>query len=102
MEKWAKAAQAEEDPDAVLSSDIEEMVDADTELHTPKSFKLPCKLVDLFCGDIAEIARAEISRTQRRAAFSTEARQLELINADWDGEAPDDGEMEGSGDDYDG
>ena len=55
---------------------------------------LPCSLANLFTGEIKRSPR------QRRQPFDREALLMELLAAEHDSEEPDDGALEGSGDDY--
>ncbi|KAF8914772.1 hypothetical protein CPB85DRAFT_1433512 [Mucidula mucida] len=53
---------------------------------------LPATLRKLFGGDG--------TRTHQRAALDEELRLMELLQAEYAEEAPDDGALEGSGDDF--
>ena len=55
---------------------------------------LPCSLADLFKGE------SKRPVVQRRQPFDHEALLMELLVAEHDDEEPDDGALEGSGDDY--
>ncbi|KAJ6527612.1 hypothetical protein DFH09DRAFT_1031843 [Mycena vulgaris] len=57
---------------------------------------LPIKLDKLFGGDLEQPIRIR----PQRAAVSEEALYMQLLAAEHSGEEPDDGELEGSGDDY--
>ncbi len=58
---------------------------------------LPLSLAVLFDGDT--VARP-IQRPQRGKRFDREVLMMELLAAEYSGEEPDDGALEGSGDDY--
>ena len=64
----------------------------------PKKW-LPCSLALLF-GDAP--AAPQLAERRPRRQFDEEARLMELLAAEHSDEPPDDGELEGSGDDYDG
>jgi hypothetical protein len=55
---------------------------------------LPCSLATLFTGESKQPPR------QRRQPFDHEALLMELLAAEHDSKEPDDGALEGSGDDY--
>ncbi|KAJ7114403.1 hypothetical protein C8R44DRAFT_795574 [Mycena epipterygia] len=57
---------------------------------------LPCPLSRLFGGTIAKPPQSH-----SRRAFTEEERLMELLGAEHSDEELDDGELEGSGDDYD-
>ncbi|KAJ6467928.1 hypothetical protein DFH09DRAFT_814565, partial [Mycena vulgaris] len=57
---------------------------------------LPIKLDKLFGSDLEQPIRIR----PQRAAVSEEALYMQLLAAEHSGEGPDDGELEGSGDDY--
>ncbi|KAK6991472.1 hypothetical protein R3P38DRAFT_3227650 [Favolaschia claudopus] len=57
---------------------------------------LPCPLSKLFGGTVQK------PPSRRRQAFTQEERLMELLAADHSDEEPDDGELEGSGDEYNG
>ncbi|KAK7021681.1 hypothetical protein R3P38DRAFT_3196501 [Favolaschia claudopus] len=57
---------------------------------------LPCPLSKLFAGTVKK------PPSRRRQAFTQEERLMELLAADHSDEEPDDGELEGSGDEYNG
>ncbi|KAJ7601904.1 hypothetical protein FB45DRAFT_1048098 [Roridomyces roridus] len=79
----------------------EEDTESDSETTTtqpprrPRTTWLPIKLNKLFGGSIPE----PIPRPPRQE-ISEEALYMELLAAEHSGEEPDDGELEGSGDDY--
>ncbi|KAJ3712352.1 hypothetical protein DFJ43DRAFT_1008518, partial [Lentinula guzmanii] len=58
---------------------------------------LPATLEKLFGGNVQ---RPVAVPQQRRQALDPEARRMELLAAEFSDEAPDDGALEGSGDDY--
>ncbi|KAJ3979012.1 hypothetical protein F5890DRAFT_1645677 [Lentinula detonsa] len=58
---------------------------------------LPATLEKLFGGNVQQLVAVP---QQRRQALDPEARRMELLAAEFSDEAPDDGALEGSGDDY--
>lgn len=77
--------------------DVREL-DEEPEVERPPGRRgklLPITLAKLFGGTIAR------PPPRRRAQFTEEQLLMELLAAEEEGEAPDAGEMEGSGDDYD-
>ncbi|KAE9402348.1 hypothetical protein BT96DRAFT_991320 [Gymnopus androsaceus JB14] len=73
--------------------------DAGPEVPAGKDRWLPIKLEDLFGGKITKPLE-EFVTSQARKQVSEEALRMELIAAEYSDEPPDDGELEGSGDDY--
>jgi hypothetical protein len=85
MQKWIEEEReiSERDPDT----------DQDTERRSKPW--LPRSLSLLFGGKVAQ----PLGR-RKRQPFDEEARMMELLAAEYEDEPPDDGEREGSGDDY--
>jgi hypothetical protein len=83
------------------SRELDELSEDDTEVPEPPTGQrrrrwLPVSLDTLFGGKTANPIRI------RRQAFTEESLHMELLAAEHSDEAPDDGELEGSGDDYEG
>ncbi|KAJ6618547.1 hypothetical protein B0H10DRAFT_2433837 [Mycena sp. CBHHK59/15] len=106
----AEMIPSDEDEEEHISSRLEEMAaesaggtptpDGDVPAPPPpgRSSKwLPCSLAKLFGGQIPQPP----TRAPRRA-FTREELLMELLAAEHSDEEPDDGELEGSGDDYEG
>jgi hypothetical protein len=97
MAKWKKEEQARSD-----DSDEEEL--RNVTYGRQRSKWLPRSLELLFAGRKESDIDEELRRVRRRQAYTEEARLMELLadeEADED-RIPDDGELDGSGDDFDG
>ncbi|KAF9021291.1 hypothetical protein BDZ89DRAFT_957628 [Hymenopellis radicata] len=104
MKKWVEEEQAASDEDVNMSSDEEGVpgTSAAASRGPSKSRKfLPATLRKLFGGDgAARPVDTTGTRTRQRAALDEESRLMELLQAEYAEEAPDDGALEGSGDDF--
>jgi hypothetical protein len=100
MAKWVQEEQARSDD---VDSDEEEQLQNIT-YGRQRSKWLPRSLELLFAGRKESDVDEQLRRTRRRQAYTEEARLMELLadeEADED-RIPDDGELDGSGDDFDG
>jgi hypothetical protein len=90
LAQWQEAQQAAEG----LDSDAEDQ--APTQTSNRRQRWLPRSLKDLFGGTVSHPI------TRRPRALDDESRLMELLQAEYSDEPLDDGEMEGSGDDFEG
>ena len=78
----------------VKGTTLDELAGASTSGQRRVRSWLPCTLAALFKGE------SKRPVVQRRQPFDREALLMELLAAEHDDEEPDDGTLEGSGDDY--
>jgi hypothetical protein len=99
MARWV---QKEQDSRSEDDNDDEELLSA--AYGRQRSKWLPRSLELLFAGRKESDVDEQLRRTRRRQAYTEEARLMELLADEEADEAriPDDGELEGSGDDFDG
>jgi hypothetical protein len=104
MAKWVQEEQGRSElSDSVDDSDEEEQLRSAT-YGRQRSKWLPRSLELLFAGRKESDIDERLRRTCRQQAYTEEARLMELLadeEAD-DDRIPDDGELDGSGDDFDG